>query len=197
MEIMKKWFLTSMALAIVFLLALGISITMKKGGVARPNVQQELEDTVQKDSKMRLTSNAFAHEKEIPRLYSCEGDDINPPLTISGVPVNSKSFVLIVDDPDAPNGNWVHWLVWNIDPGISDIKEAEAPMGAEQGMNDFKKLGWGGPCPPSGTHRYQFKLYALDTKLEIPEASNKKVVEAAIRGHILDQTTLVGLYSRR
>ena len=107
---------------------------------------------------LKLTSPAFANNQMIPQKYSCKGEDINPPLKIEGVPKNTKSLLLIVDDPDAPVGNWNHWIVWNIPPETSVIGENSVPQNAVLGMNDFRKLDYGGPCPPSGTHRYFFKI---------------------------------------
>ncbi|HLC65665.1 MAG TPA: YbhB/YbcL family Raf kinase inhibitor-like protein [Candidatus Nanoarchaeia archaeon] len=142
---------------------------------------------------LTLTSPAFRHNSEIPAKYTCRGQDINPQLDILGVPKNAKSLVLIVDDPDAPMGMWVHWVVWNI-PIVTSIKENSIP--GVQGMNDFGKKDYGGPCPPSGTHRYFFKLYALDTTLTLREG-RKKDVEKAMEGHIIEKTVLVGLYKKK
>ena len=196
-EIMKKWVVSIMSLGFVFLLAVAISYTMKKDRSETNSKSLQTTHGDKPESKMRLTSYIFENNGKIPKNYTCDGTNISPPLTISDVPYNSKSLVLIVDDPDAPSGNWVHWLVWNIDPDITNIEEARVPKGGIQGMNDFGTLEWGGPCPSSGNHRYTFKIIALDTKLEVPDESNRQIVEAATRGHILDQTTLVGLYSRR
>jgi hypothetical protein len=143
---------------------------------------------------MQLSSPAFKNNKKIPSQYTCDGENINPPLRISGVPAGAQSLVLIVDDPDAPAGDWTHWTVWNIDPRASEIAENSVPAGAAEGLNDFGQTGYGGPCPPSGTHRYQFKLYALDAKLDLGENAKKKELEEALRGHTLAQATLSGLY---
>lgn len=143
-------------------------------------------------ASMQLTSSAFTDE--IPSVYSCDGQNVNPPLTISGTPVESKSLALIVDDPDAPRGDWVHWVVWNIDPGTTDITENSVP--GTEGTTDFGTAAWGGPCPPPGTHRYFFKLYALDTTLDLPSTSTKADLESAMQGHVLEQTELVGTYQR-
>ena len=144
---------------------------------------------------MKLTSSAFEDNKDIPAKYTCQGDDVNPPLDISDVPENTKSLVLVVDDPDAPMGTWDHLVVWNIKPDTTEIKENSVP--GVQGLNDFGKNNWGGPCPPSGTHRYMFKLYALDTELDLDPEAHKKDVERAMEGHILAQTKLVGLYAKK
>ncbi|MBP1748740.1 MAG: kinase inhibitor [Deltaproteobacteria bacterium] len=143
-----------------------------------------------------IESTAFKNNSSIPKQYTCDGKDINPPLVIQNIPDGSKSLALIVDDPDAPVGIWVHWVVWNIDPGTKQIGENSVPAGAVQGRNDFRKTNYGGPCPPSGTHRYFFKLYALDTKLNLKNNSAKQDVEEAMKGHILGEAQTMGLYKR-
>lgn len=146
---------------------------------------------------LALTSSAFQHNAQIPAKYTCDGENVNPLLAISGAPETTQSFVLIVDDPDAPMGTWDHWVVWNIPPVITEIAESNVPHGAVQGTTSFDDQKYGGPCPPSGTHRYFFKLYALDTMLQLPPSSRKAVVEAAMQGHILEKAELIGLYSRK
>jgi len=143
---------------------------------------------------LRVTSPAFTNNGLIPREYTCDGNDVNPPISIEGIPEGTKSIVLIVDDPDAPRGTWDHWIVWNILPG-QKIEEKSVP--GIEGFNDFGRRSYGGPCPPSGTHRYFFKVYALDTTLNLSSNSRKKDVEKAMAGHILAQGQIVGLYSRR
>ncbi|MDH5533236.1 MAG: YbhB/YbcL family Raf kinase inhibitor-like protein [Candidatus Pacebacteria bacterium] len=145
---------------------------------------------------MKLTSNAFINQGNIPTKYTCDGENINPPLQFSEIPKETKSLVLIVDDPDAPVGDWVHWLVWNIDPNTTELEENSLPGGSIQGITDFKENKYGGPCPHSGTHRYQFKLYALDTTLDLSSDTTKKVLEQTIEAHIIDQTMLEGVYKR-
>jgi Raf kinase inhibitor-like YbhB/YbcL family protein len=142
---------------------------------------------------MRISSPAFKHNELIPVKYTCDGDDVNPPLIIEEVPRGAESLVLIVDDPDAPMGTWVHWVVWNI-PLTEKIGEDSVP--GTEGVNNFGKHSYGGPCPPSGTHRYFFKVYALDTKLDIKKDSRKKDVENAMEGHIIDKAEIIGLYKR-
>jgi Raf kinase inhibitor-like YbhB/YbcL family protein len=146
---------------------------------------------------MKISSPAFENNSKIPEKYTCDGENINPPLKIEGVPKEAKSLVLIVDDPDAPMGTFLHWLVWNIPPETNLIGENSLPEGAVQGKNDFGKENYGGPCPPFGTHRYFFKLYALDKILDLPAGSSLKEIEKAMEGHILDQAQLIGLYQRR
>ncbi len=145
---------------------------------------------------MTLTSPAFSNNQPIPKKYTCDGEDINPPLEISKVPENTKSLVLIVDDPYAPFRPFTHWLVWNINPETTLIGENSLPEGAVQGVNDFGKNSYGGPCPPSGIHRYYFKLYAIDILLNLPPSSKKSALEKAITGHILDSAELIGTYQR-
>jgi Raf kinase inhibitor-like YbhB/YbcL family protein len=144
--------------------------------------------------ELTIVSPAFESNKSIPSKYTCDGDDVNPPLNIKGTPEETKSLVLIVDDPDAPMGTWDHWIVWNIPP-TNKIEENSVP--GTEGLNNFRRHSYGGPCPPSGTHRYFFKVYALDTKLDLNPNSRKKDVEKAMKDHILAKGELVGLYSRK
>lgn len=153
--------------------------------------------TINQQTTMKLTSPQFQHNTNIPAKYTCDGEDINPPLKISEVPEEAKSLVLIVDDPDAPMGTWVHWIVFNIPPTTLEIAENSVPDNATEGITSFKNIGYGGPCPPSGTHRYFFKLYALDTTLDLTPAADKKKLEHAMQGHILAQAELIGLYQRQ
>lgn len=146
---------------------------------------------------LKIASPAFSTNGFIPARYTCDGSNINPPLEISNVPAEAKSLALIVDDPDAPVGNWVHWVVWDIDPATREIAEDSVPRNAIQGKNDWKRNSYGGPCPPSGVHRYFFKLYALDTKLNLGAGTTKTDLEKAMQGHILAKAELIGLYKRR
>lgn len=142
---------------------------------------------------MNVTSPAFAHNTMIPQKYTCQGQDINPPLTISDIPEGAVSLALIIDDPDAPIGTWDHWIMWNIKP-TATIKENSTP--GVQGQNSWSRQDYGGPCPPSGTHRYFFKLYAIDSTIDLPAGSTKAALEAAMQGHILEQAELIGLYQK-
>ena len=142
---------------------------------------------------MRLTSPNFKHQEMIPKKFTCQGEDINPALDIEGIPEGAKSLSLINDDPDAPGGMWVHWVVFNI-PLTSKIDEDSIP--GKQGSNDFSRRDYGGPCPPSGTHRYFFKIYALDRELDLKEGASKKELEKAMQGHILEKAELIGLYKK-
>lgn len=150
-----------------------------------------------KMDRTSISTPAFAHNGAIPPKYTCDDKDINPPLVISGIPAGAKSLALIVDDPDAPRGTWVHWVLWNIGPATTDVKEDSVPKGAVQGINDFGRHAYGGPCPPSGTHRYFFKLYTLDTLLNLGPDSRKADLEKAMQGHIISEAQVVGLYKRR
>jgi Raf kinase inhibitor-like YbhB/YbcL family protein len=146
---------------------------------------------------LTISSTAFRHNGMVPAKYTCDGTDVSPPLAIEGVPENATSLALIVDDPDAPAGTWVHWVVWNIDPKTKEIAEGSVPKGAHQGMNDFRRRNYGGPCPPSGTHRYFFKLYALDTLLSLGTGAEKTDLERSMHGHLLARAEIIGLYRRR
>ena len=145
---------------------------------------------------LHITSPAFQNNGSIPRQYTCDGKDINPPLEIENCPTEAKSIAFICDDPDASVGTWVHWVLWNIDPTAKEIAENAVPKGAVEGMNDFRRHTYGGPCPPSGTHRYFFKVYALDTMLDISPNSTKTDLEKAMKGHILAEGQIIGLYKR-
>jgi Raf kinase inhibitor-like YbhB/YbcL family protein len=152
---------------------------------------------------MELTSAAFVSHAEIPTPHTCEGSDRSPPLAWAGAPAGTRTFALIVDDPDAPDPaapkmTWVHWVLYNIPASVQTIAEgAGAPPGAHEGLNDWKRPGWGGPCPPIGTHRYFFKLYALDASLPDLKPRTKAALEAAMQGHVLAKAELVGTYRKK
>ncbi len=155
---------------------------------------------------MRLASSAFAHQGAIPSKYTCEGDDVSPPLAWSEAPAGTQSFVLIVDDPDAPDPQaprmtWVHWVLYNIPATTTALPEAvtagQLPAGTREGLNDWKRTGYGGPCPPIGRHRYFHKLYALDTVLADLGRAGKAEVERAMQGHVLAHAELLGTYVKQ
>ena len=146
---------------------------------------------------MRIESDIFVNNEEIPSKYSCDGEGLQPPLRVFDAPKNTKSLALIVDDPDAPGGDFVHWVIWNIDPKVSVIENNKPSPEALEGHTSLNKSGWVPPCPPSGVHHYHFKLYALDKTLSIPESSAKMDLIRAMNGHIIENTTLVGLYARQ
>jgi Raf kinase inhibitor-like YbhB/YbcL family protein len=150
---------------------------------------------------IKLTSSAFVENGLIPKQYTCDSKDISPPLKWESVPEKTKSFALICDDPDAPMGTWVHWVLFNLPANKRELPEnlppiATLPDGSRQGKNDFGKIGYGGPCPPSGTHRYYFKLYALDQPLDLKAGATKGQLLKAMEGHILAEGQLMGKYKR-
>jgi Raf kinase inhibitor-like YbhB/YbcL family protein len=174
----------SLVLALFFL---GISTQMTFGEAA----------------KLTVTSAAFASGQPIPAKYSCQGEDISPPLKWTGAPAKTKSFALICDDPDAPGGTWVHWVIWNLPVETSSLTENIAksetlPNGGAQGRNSFGNIGYGGPCPPEGkAHRYFFKVYALDSALTLPSSGGMEELLGAMRGHILAQGQWMGTFKRQ
>ena len=150
---------------------------------------------------MNIISTAFGNQQKIPPKYTCVGENISPPLQFLDVPNAAKSLVVIVDDPDAPMGTWVHWVLYNLPADnigvVENVPSTETlKAGAFQGKNDFGKIGYGGPCPPSGTHRYFFKVYALDLILDQPPGASKEQLEKAMKGHILARGELMGTYGR-
>ena len=178
------------------LIGAGIALALA-GGVAY---------AAERNTTMELTSSAFAPNTDIPSLYTCEGRDQSPPLAWTGVPAGTKSLALIVDDPDAPDPaapklTWVHWVLYNIPPDATGLATgvlaANLPAGTRQGLNDWKREGYGGPCPPIGRHRYVHKLYALDTVLPVLQPATKAALEKAMQGHILTQVELVGYYRKK
>lgn len=146
---------------------------------------------------MKLTSSAFGHGAIIPKEFTCDGQNASPPLDIAGVPAEAKSLVIILEDPDAPRaGGFDHWVMWNIPPLTASVLRNASPTGATVGVNDAGTNAYTGPCPPSGTHHYHFKIFALDTTLTLPAASKKASVVLAMDGHILDRGELMGTYLR-
>jgi Raf kinase inhibitor-like YbhB/YbcL family protein len=155
-----------------------------------------------KKMDIKIMSSAFEEGDLIPAKYTCDGADISPPLQWDAVPEGTKSTALISDDPDAPMGTWVHWILWNLPADTKELAENVPadeilPNGARQGTTDFGKIGYGGPCPPSGTHRYFFKIYALDTELDLAAGARKAELVKAMEGHILGQGQLIGKYKRQ
>jgi len=145
---------------------------------------------------LSISSIEFQEGDDIPRDYTCDGENINPPLTFDDVPEDAVSLVLIADDTDSPKKDFVHWLVWNIPPNTKEILSGELPVGTIEGVNDFGKMEYGGPCPHQGKHTYNFRLYALDVELELDEDADRKTIEREMAGHILDEAVLSGEYQR-
>ncbi len=144
---------------------------------------------------MDIVSPVFEKGGNIPEKYSCDGKDINPPLEISDVPAGAESLALVMDDPDAPGGTFTHWVAWNIPPDTEKINEGEGPD-FPQGKNDFGRSGYGGPCPPRGTHRYYIKIFALDTTLDLGQDTDKARLESAMEGHVASKAMIIGKYTR-
>jgi Raf kinase inhibitor-like YbhB/YbcL family protein len=158
--------------------------------------QRSLEGKKIISKNMEIKSSAFENNQPIPKKYTCDGENINPPLIIENVPGDAKSLLLIVDDPDAPGGTWNHWIVWNIEPSNTFIEESSVPEGAFQGQNDAGNNSYYGPCPPTGNHRYHFKVFALNKFLEADSSLEKERIETLIEGNILDSAELIGTYER-
>ena len=174
------------------LAGLGVLLLWLSASVSCAARQPKPAEPPSSSSAFALTSTAFADTQPIPAQYTCKGADTSPPLAISGLPVGTKSMALVVDDPDAPLGTWEHWLLWNIPPSTTVIPAGSVPAGVVSGTNDFKKTGYGGPCPPFGTHRYFFKLYALDATLSLAAGAKIKALNKAMDGHVLGQAKLMG-----
>jgi Raf kinase inhibitor-like YbhB/YbcL family protein len=172
-------------------------------GMAIPCWPGTSNPTKEKTMSLQVTSTAFAEGQPIPKKHTCDDKDLSPPLKWSGAPTNTKSFALIADDPDAPVGTWVHWVLYDLPPATNELaenieKSQYLPGGARQGLNDFHRLGYGGPCPPPGKpHRYFFKLYALDKLLDIKPGATKKELLKAMEGHVLAESQLMGTYQRQ
>lgn len=185
---MKKIILIP-ALIVIFIIVFGILFAILKSNNNKSHLGKI------KEGNMKLTT-VFADGDKIPSQYTCDGEDLAPELKISQVPEGAKSLVLIVDDPDAPMGIWVHWLLYNIPTDTTEIDANNLPKGTKSGITDFGRVGWGGPCPPSGTHRYFFKLYAVDKTLDLLPGATKAQLEAEIKDHVIEKSELIGLYKR-
>lgn len=186
----RTWQLVALSGLAVICVAILIVIVHARTVTAPKGVNMQQDTT-----PLTLSSPAFRNGAVIPTKYTCKGDDISPPLEISNIPPDTVSLVLIVHDPDAPNGDFLHWTLWNINPSQPVITEGTAPTGAVEGRTDFGKSQYGGPCPPSGTHHYEFDLYALNTKLDLSAGASRQQLERAIQTYIIARTTLTGLVS--
>lgn len=183
-------------LSLVGVLVLGVWFITRPKSTQPNNGSEVIVDTPSTEKTMKLESPTFTNNTQIPAKYTCKGENISPPLLIKDVPEEAQSLVLMVEDPDAPMKTWLHWTVWNIDPKTTDIAEGTTPEGSTQGLTDFGATGYGGPCPPSGTHRYLFKLMALDTVLDLTTGASLNDLKDATNGHILAESTLIGLSSK-
>ena len=160
------------------------------------NIDTKLAENGKGGENMQLTSKVFVHDGKIPSKYTCDGENVSPPLTMSDVPAGVESLALVVDDPDSPSGDWVHWLIWGIDPKTKEMGEGEVTGGAIEGVNGFGEVNYGGPCPQNGEHAYQFKLYGLNKQIDLPAGASKGELEEAMQGFIVAKSTLLGKYSR-
>ena len=201
---MKKNFLIIIfILALLAAVAYGIFYLFSKNRssfmlLSNPDqvIEGQTADNISNVKNMLALTSVFTNNGQIPDKYGCRDLDVNPPLEFSGVPEKALSLALVLDDPGAASGDFVHWLVFNIDPKITGIKENSVPAGASLGMTGYGTDNYGGPCPPSGIHHYHFKLYALDSVLNLTSSADKSALLKAMKGHILDQTELIGTYSR-
>jgi len=180
----------------------GLALLFARGqfgmvGEQQPSLAPSNTPMLTATTSLQLTSSAFTDNQPIPLQYTCDGENTNPPLAITGVPESAQSLALIVDDPDAPGGTWTHWTVWNIAPTTTEIAAHAVPDGAVEGTTSFGKPGYGGPCPPSGTHHYVFTLYALDTPLSLSSDADVAQLKAALAGPVMAKTQLIGLYQRQ
>ncbi len=178
------------------------ALAMAICGCERDDGSRQVSEERSQDMAISVSSSAFQEGGMIPAKYTCDGNDLSAPLKWTGAPEGTKSIAVICDDPDAPVGTWVHWVMWNIPPGVRELAEGVPPKpeladGSRQGISDFGRPGYGGPCPPSGAHRYYFKVYALDTTLDLPAGTRKADLLRAMKGHILAEGQLMGKYSRR
>jgi Raf kinase inhibitor-like YbhB/YbcL family protein len=184
------------------ILTLMAALTITAYGCKIDNESGAASEERSRDMAISLSSSAFQEGDMIPAKYTCDGKDVSVTLKWTGAPEGTKSFALISDDPDAPVGTWVHWVMWNIPSAVCELAEGvppkpQLPDGSRQGISDFGRPGYGGPCPPGGTHRYYFTVYALDTMLDLPNSARKSDLIKAMRGHILAEGQLMGKYSRR
>lgn len=158
--------------------------------------QRSDQDSSKPSGTMKITSSAFKREESIPSKYTCTGEDVNPPLRFEEIPEEAASLALVVDDPDAPAGTWIHWTLWNLSPETKKIEEDSVSQEAVQGTTDFGEKGYGGPCPPSGEHRYRFKIFALDKELNLKSGAEKEELDRAMEDHIIEKDELMGVYSK-
>lgn len=189
---MSRKLITGVILCIV----VGIGIYYIVFPLFNKNISHDTLTPIVQKISMKLTSPVFDSYQKIPVDYTCDGKKVHPPFIIAGVPSSAKSLALVVDDPDAPTGTFTHWVIWNIHPDVTTIKEGEVPNESQEGTNSIGETGYTPPCPPTGQHRYFFTLYALDAKLGLDGKATKEDVEKTIAGHVLAQFLLVGVYSR-
>jgi Raf kinase inhibitor-like YbhB/YbcL family protein len=182
---------------ILVILAVGGFFIYKYSGQTKTTFSEpEANNQTNTTTAMTISSPAFLDGQSIPKQYTCDGDGINPPLEFSGVPAEAKSLALLLEDPDAPGGTWIHWLMWNISPSTNQIAENSVPQEATQGQGSSGQNVYGAPCPPSGIHHYIFTVYALSSELSLPSYSTSTNLQSAMQDHIISQAQLTGLYGR-
>lgn len=186
---MKSALIIPLVLITLIIIAITVFLTLR----SPHSIEQGIKPA---DNMLKITSPAFTQDSVIPQKYTCKGENVNPPILIEGVPENAKSLVLIVDDPDAPGGTFTHWILLNINPKTTEIKENSVPSGATSGINDFRNVEYQGPCPPSGTHRYFFTVYALDTTFAFTEVPDRQATDKLIENHIITQGQLMAKFSK-
>jgi hypothetical protein len=190
---MKK---TIVIIVVIIILVLTAFIIYKYSGKHTTTFSDQNQQKINTTTPMTISSPAFLDTQAIPKQYTCDGNGTNPPLQFLGVPSEAKSLALLVEDPDAPMGTWIHWLMWNIPPKVVQIDENSVPQQAVQGQGSSGQNVYGPPCPPSGIHHYIFTVYALDSELKLPSYSTVENLQAAMQGHIIDQAQLIGVYGR-
>lgn len=184
---------SKLIILIILVVLVVVGVLVYKNYQSTPNPSSK----IMRSNTLKLTSSAFEHNGPIPEKYTCDGQDFSPPLAIAGVPSSAKSLALILHDPDAPAaGGWDHWIIYNLPPMIVKLGDGEPSPGV-LGVGSSGEANYQGPCPPSGTHRYFFKLYALDAELPLPPGASKSEMETMMRGHIVDEAELIGLYGRK
>jgi Raf kinase inhibitor-like YbhB/YbcL family protein len=181
---------------LIIILGFAAGIIYKYSGKHTTVFNNQEQQKINTTTPMTITSAVFADNQAIPKQYTCDGAGINPPLQFGSVPSEAKSLALLVEDPDAPTGIWIHWLMWNIPPTVNQIAENSVPTGAVQGQESSGQNVFGAPCPPSGIHHYIFTVYALDSTLTLPSYSTAENLQAAMQGHIIEQAQIIGLYGR-
>lgn len=194
MPIGRARYLT-VGVVLIFVLAI-VGVSLSRKGTGSAIVTNSGLDQVSYPNKLKISSPVFNNGQAIPAKYTCTADNVNPPLVFSDVPAEAKSLALVVNDPDSVGGDWFHWLVWNIDPGVVRILENSVPAGAVEGVTSFDTASWGGPCPASGEHRYFFSVYALSEVLPIKGTANWGDLKAAMEGKILDKSEYYGVFSK-
>lgn len=184
---------------LIIIVVVSVTAGLWRIGFLKTFLHPEKEPTniSEQNSFMKISSPSFADKQTIPSKYTCDAEGINPPIEISGVPASAKALAIILRDPDAPSGNFIHWILTNLDPNTKAIAEGFSPVGATAGLNSCGDAKYCPPCPPTGSHRYIFTLYALDSALSLSGKADESEVLSAMRGHILEQAELVGLYSRK